>query len=84
MLGCKRSRGFELIKTGVLEAAPRYGRRVRVFRDSVARALERGPEVKPRPAKRRRRTKSESFEEQIRAAASHARSKVQIPEQGAR
>ncbi len=39
ILGCKRSRVFELLSDGVLERAPRYGRALRIYRDSVDRAL---------------------------------------------
>lgn len=41
LLGCGRSKVFELLAQGVLEQAPRYGRNVRIYRDSVERALAR-------------------------------------------
>lgn len=49
-MGCGRTKVFELIAYGILEQAPRYGRNVRIYRDSVEKALERR-------TRRRRRTK---------------------------
>ena len=42
-LGCKRSKVFELLRAGVLEAAVRHGREVRIFKASVERALLPAP-----------------------------------------
>lgn len=39
LLGCKRTRLFELLANGTLERAPRFGRQVRIYRASVERAL---------------------------------------------
>lgn len=39
LLGCGKTRLFELLAQGVLERAPRYGRSLRIFRASVERAL---------------------------------------------
>lgn len=39
MLGCKRSKIFELLRKGILERAPRYGRDLRIYRVSVEKAL---------------------------------------------
>lgn len=41
LMGCGRSRVFELLSDGTLERAPRYGRHLRIYTDSVHRALER-------------------------------------------
>jgi excisionase family DNA binding protein len=54
VLGCGRSRVFELLKAGVLERAPRFGRRLRVLRASVDRALT-SPRESAKTARRRRR-----------------------------
>ena len=39
LLGCGRSRVYELIASGTLEAAPKFGRQLRIYRASVDRAL---------------------------------------------
>lgn len=39
LLGCKRSKVFQLLSEGTLERAPRYGREIRIYRESVERAL---------------------------------------------
>ncbi len=39
ILGCKRRRLFQLLKAGIIERAPRYGRSLRIYRDSIDRAL---------------------------------------------
>lgn len=41
LMGCKRATVFVLLKTGILERAPRYGRELRIYRDSVEAALAR-------------------------------------------
>ncbi len=43
VLGCKRSKVFELLSKGILERAPRYGRDLRIFKASVDRALHPAP-----------------------------------------
>jgi excisionase family DNA binding protein len=48
MLGCKRSRVFQLLADGTLERAPRYGREIRIYEESVKRALQ------PKPVARRK------------------------------
>ncbi len=50
LLGCSRSRVFQLLNDGTLERAPRYGRGLRIFRASVERALQ----PKPRKGRKRR------------------------------
>ena len=52
ILGCKRRRVFQLLADGTLEKAPRFGRSIRVFADSVARAQN------PTPAARRQARRS--------------------------
>lgn len=49
LLGCKRSKVFELLADGTLERAPRYGRELRIYKASVERALA------PKTAKARKR-----------------------------
>lgn len=49
ILGCKRSRVFELLAEGVLERAPRFGRNLRIYADSVELA-----QARPEPKKRRK------------------------------
>jgi excisionase family DNA binding protein len=51
MLGCKRTRVFQLLKDGTLDRAPRFGRDLRILRASVERAL-----VPPVPRNRSRKT----------------------------
>ena len=41
LLGCSRSRVFELLREGTLERAPRFGRALRIYTTSLLRALER-------------------------------------------
>jgi excisionase family DNA binding protein len=41
MMGCGRSKVFELLADGVLEQAPRYGRHIRIYKESVEQALAR-------------------------------------------
>lgn len=58
ILGCKRSKIFELLAEGKLQRAPRIGRSLRIFRDSVDQLL------RPAPKRRRkapRRVASEGF-----------------------
>ena len=50
VLGCGRSRVFELLADGTLARAPRFGRRLRIYRASVERAL--APKTKKRRAAR--------------------------------
>lgn len=57
ILGCSRRRVFELLADGVLERAPRLGRRLRIYTESVLRAVAR-PE--PRTRKRRRLKQDEA------------------------
>lgn len=38
-LGCSRRRVFQLLAEGVLDRAPRFGRRLRIYAASVDRAL---------------------------------------------
>jgi excisionase family DNA binding protein len=52
MLGCKRRRLFQLLADGTLERAPRYGREIRIYVDSVERALAR-PTVSARKSRKR-------------------------------
>lgn len=47
-LGCKRRRVFQLLADGTLERAPRYGKSLRIYEESVRRALQ------PKPVKRRK------------------------------
>jgi excisionase family DNA binding protein len=58
LMGCKRSKVFELLADGVLERAPRYGRSLRIYTDSVHKALAR-PEPARRRSKRARRVEVE-------------------------
>lgn len=51
VLGCKRRRLFELLKTGDLERAPRNGRELRITKASIERRLQ---PVTPKGRKRRR------------------------------
>lgn len=39
-LGCSRSRVFQLLAAGTLVRAPRFGRSLRIYKDSVDAALE--------------------------------------------
>lgn len=39
ILGCKRRKVFELLADGTLERAPRYGREIRIYAESVNVAL---------------------------------------------
>lgn len=50
LLGCSRSRVFELLADGVLDRAPRFGRSLRIYTDSVLAAVAR-----PTPRKARKR-----------------------------
>lgn len=52
LLGCKRSRVFELLRAGKLERAPRMGRLLRITAASVERLL-----LTPAPAPVRQRRK---------------------------
>lgn len=62
ILGCKRSKIFELLAEGKLQRAPRIGRSLRIFRDSVDRLLK--PVLKkPRAPTRRVLKAPESFDE---------------------
>jgi hypothetical protein len=54
ILGCKRSRVFELLASGDLERAPRIGKEIRIFRASVDRVLLNG--LGGDAPKRKRRT----------------------------
>ena len=53
ILGCGRRKVFELLRDGILERAPRYGRALRIYRASVEAALR-----PPEPRKRRKRAVS--------------------------
>ncbi len=44
-LGCSRRKVFQLLRMGVLERAPRYGKQIRIYKDTVDRAQAR-PEGK--------------------------------------
>ncbi len=66
-LGCKRRKVFELLASGLLERAPRYGRQIRIYSDSVDAALAR-----PAGAERRSR-KRKSLAPKIDAEALRAR-----------
>lgn len=55
ILGCRRSRVFELLASGDLERAPRIGKEIRIFRASIDRLLLNGLSVGE--TKRKRRTK---------------------------
>jgi excisionase family DNA binding protein len=52
LLGCGKTRLFELLADGTLERAPRFGRALRIYRASVERALL--PQEKAQAAKKRR------------------------------
>jgi excisionase family DNA binding protein len=52
-LGCKRTMVFQLIHRGVLEKAPRFGREIRIYSDSVDAALAR-PEAAERKSRKRK------------------------------
>lgn len=54
MLGCKRRRLFQLLADGTIERAPRYGREIRIYRDSVERALARPAKSTGHRSKRKR------------------------------
>jgi excisionase family DNA binding protein len=41
LMGCKRRKVFQLLADGTIERAPRYGRSLRIYADSVNRALAR-------------------------------------------
>jgi excisionase family DNA binding protein len=51
-LGCKRRKVFELLADGTLERAPRYGREIRIYTETVRKALL------PRTEKKRRQVSS--------------------------
>lgn len=53
-LGCKRWTVFKLLREGRLERAPRYGKQIRIYRDSVEAALARPP----KPGRKPRRPKT--------------------------
>lgn len=55
VLGCSRRHVFNLLNDGTLERAPRYGRSLRVYSESVRQALTR-PEPKGRKSRARRPT----------------------------
>lgn len=55
-LGCSRAQVFRLLKAGKLERAPRFGRRLRIYRASVDALLR--PQVESRRQSRRRRAPS--------------------------
>lgn len=44
-LGCSRRKVFQLLADGILERAPRYGKQIRIYEDTVNKALAR-PEGK--------------------------------------
>jgi len=48
-LGCKRSRVLELLRSGVLIRAPRYGRELRIYQASVDAALSPKPKRGRKP-----------------------------------
>ncbi len=45
LIGCKRAQLFRLLSQGLIERAPRHGRALRIYRDSVERLLAR-PKVR--------------------------------------
>ena len=47
-LGCKRRTIFRLLQQGVITAAPRLGRKLRIFRESIVRAQSPLPESQGR------------------------------------
>lgn len=49
-LGCKRRRLFQLLADGTLERAPRWGREIRIYTESVVRAM-----TQKQPRKRKQR-----------------------------
>lgn len=53
LLGCKRRQLFKLLAAGTISAAPRLGRKLRIFRESIARA--QSPEPESHGRKRRSR-----------------------------
>lgn len=50
MMGCGRTTVFTLLRRGIIERAPRYGRELRILRSSVEAALI-GPQTQA-PKKR--------------------------------
>ncbi len=56
LLGCSRRRVFQLLADGTLDRAPRYGRALRIDRESVERALQ---EPAPKPGRKRRTPSAE-------------------------
>lgn len=63
IMGCKRSKVFELLSNGTLERAPRFGREVRIYKDSVERALARPAPDKARGKRTRRQPVDFSLED---------------------
>lgn len=59
LLGCRERQIFYLLSRGVLERAPRYGKEIRIYRDSVEQALAR-PE--PKRGRKPRRSSPAGFE----------------------
>lgn len=56
LLHCGRTRVFELIREGVLEIAPRFGRKTTLVTASVLKALAMGPRKPGRRARAARST----------------------------
>ena len=42
ILGCKKTRLFELLADGTLTRAPRYGRAIRIYMEGITKALRPG------------------------------------------
>lgn len=55
LLGCGKTRVFELLAEGVLQRAPKFGRRLRIMRGSVLAALLTPPPGAKGPKARRPR-----------------------------
>lgn len=55
LLGCSRAKVFELLRAGSIERAPKIGRRLRIYRDSVEALLARPTDSK-RPRQKRAST----------------------------
>lgn len=62
LLGCKRSRVFQLLAAGILERAPRWGRQIRIYRDTVEAALKRPERSRPAQRYKRRGPAPERFD----------------------
>lgn len=51
-LGCSRRRVFQLLANGTLERAPRYGKQIRIYEDTVIAAQARPTSEQRKAAKR--------------------------------